>query len=196
MSSTSLLELINDNNTDKNTTHSYLDTYESLFSKRRSTTSNVLEIGIGDFEELNGGSVELWYNYFLNATIHAVDILDITRVFPHIQNNPRIQLFTGSNGYDPDFFEKTFLKNNIKFDIMIDDGPHTLESMKQFIDLYNQVLAPGGIMIIEDVQDISWIEHLTNATPNNLKEYIKVYDLRDNKGRYDDIIFTIDLGIR
>ena len=189
----SLKELINNDSTDKNTTHSYLETYELLFSKRKTKTKNVLEIGIGDFEELNGGSVELWHNYFPNATIYAVDILDITRVFPHIQNNPRIQLFTGSNAYDQHFFETTFLDKNIKFDIIIDDGPHTLESMKQFINLYHQVLAPGGILIVEDVQDIDWIEHLTNVTPDSLKEFIKVYDLRNNKGRYDDILFTIEL---
>ena len=189
----SLKELINNDSTDKNTTHSYLETYELLFSKRKTKTKNVLEIGIGDFEELNGGSVELWHNYFPNATIYAVDILDITRVFPHIQNNPPIQLFTGSNAYDQHFFETTFLDKNIKFDIIIDDGPHTLESMKQFINLYHQVLAPGGILIVEDVQDIDWIEHLTNVTPDSLKEFIKVYDLRNNKGRYDDILFTIEL---
>ena len=29
-------------------------------------------------------------------------------------------------------------------------------------------------------------------TPKNLKEFIKSYDLRNIKGRYDDIVFTID----
>ncbi len=193
MEERSLKQLINNDSTDKNTTHSYLETYELLFNKRKSKTKNVLEIGIGDFGELNGGSVELWYNYFQNASIYAVDILDITRVLPHIQNNPRIQLFTGSNAYDQHFFETTFINTNIKFDIMIDDGPHTLESMIKFINLYHKLLAPGGIMIVEDVQDISWIEHLTNATPDNLKQFINVYDLRKNKDRYDDILFTIDL---
>lgn len=193
MEERSLKQLINNDSTDKNTTHSYLETYELLFNKRKSKTKNVLEIGIGDFGELNGGSVELWYNYFQNACIYAIDILDITRVLPHIQNNPRIQLFTGSNAYDQHFFETTFINTNIKFDIMIDDGPHTLESMIKFINLYHKLLAPGGIMIVEDVQDISWIEHLTNATPDNLKQFINVYDLRKNKDRYDDILFTIDL---
>jgi hypothetical protein len=75
---------------------------------------------------------------------------------------------------------------------MLDDGPHSLESMKQFIKLYSQIMSDDGILIIEDVQQWEWIEILKNEVPENLKEYIKVYDLRPNKGRYDDIVFTIN----
>ena len=31
-----------------------------------------------------------------------------------------------------------------------------------------------------------------NEVPENLKQFTKVYDLRENKNRYDDIVFTID----
>jgi hypothetical protein len=75
---------------------------------------------------------------------------------------------------------------------MLDDGPHTLESMISFIKLYSQIMTDDGILIIEDVQDWEWIETLKCIVPEHLKEYIKVYDLRSNKGRYDDIVFTID----
>ena len=33
---------------------------------------------------------------------------------------------------------------------------------------------------------------LISITPESLKPYIKTYDLRNNKGRYDDIVFTIN----
>jgi sugar lactone lactonase YvrE len=75
---------------------------------------------------------------------------------------------------------------------MLDDGPHTLESMKQFIKLYSQIMAENGILIIEDVQSLDWIDILKNEVPEHLKQYIKTYDLRSNKNRYDDIVFTID----
>ena len=75
---------------------------------------------------------------------------------------------------------------------MLDDGPHSLESMVQFIKLYSQILADDGILIIEDVQAYEWIGILSNQVPEHLRKYIKVYDLRQNKGRYDDIVFTID----
>jgi hypothetical protein len=75
---------------------------------------------------------------------------------------------------------------------MLDDGPHSLESMKQFIKLYSQVMTDDGVLIIEDVQSWDWIEILKNEVPKHLKEFVKVYDLRHIKNRYDDIVFTID----
>ena len=75
---------------------------------------------------------------------------------------------------------------------MLDDGPHSLESMKQFINLYSQIMTDDGILIIEDVQSWDWIDILKNEVPANLRKFIKIYDLRQNKNRYDDIVFTID----
>ena len=75
---------------------------------------------------------------------------------------------------------------------MLDDGPHTLESMKQFIKLYSKLMTDNGILIIEDVQSIKWIYILVNEVPEHLKQFIKVFDLRRNKNRYDDIVFVID----
>jgi len=67
-----------------------------------------------------------------------------------------------------------------------------LASQEKFIELYSPLLSDNGILIIEDVQDINWLENLKNKTPQHLKQYIKTYDLRKNKDRYDDIVFTID----
>ena len=85
-----------------------------------------------------------------------------------------------------------FLDKNVKCDFMLDDGPHTLESMKQFIKLYSQIMTDDGILIIEDVQKWEWIDILKNEVPEHLKPFIKVYDLRPLKNKYDDIVFTID----
>jgi hypothetical protein len=80
----------------------------------------------------------------------------------------------------------------MKFDAIVDDGPHTLESMKVCVSSYSKLLSSTGILVVEDVQDIRWIEDLHAATPYELKPFIKVFDLRANKGRYDDILFVID----
>ena len=45
---------------------------------------------------------------------------------------------------------------------------------------------------IEDVQSIDWINLLRDEVPSHLTQFIKIYDLRPNKNRYDDIVFTID----
>ena len=159
---------------------------------KKNTATNILEVGIGDFGEKNGGSIKLWADYFTNATIYALDILPINRVMDELLNNNRVILYTSTNAYDDNFFITNFLNKNIKCDFMLDDGPHTLESMKQFIKLYSQIMTDDGILIIEDVQSWDWIDILKNEVPEHLKQFIKVYDLRGNKNRYDDIVFTID----
>ena len=191
-SNKTLKQLVNNIKTDKDTTHSYLDLYQQLLSSKKNTAKNILEVGIGDFQDKNGGSIKLWYDYFINANIYGIDILGPERVIDEIKNNDRIKLYTNSNGYDEDFFNKTFLDRNIKFVMMLDDGPHTLESMKKFIKLYSQIMTEDGILMIEDVQSIDWIDELKSVVPENLKKYIQIYDLRHIKNREDDIVFVIN----
>ena len=188
----SLEDLVDNSKTDKNTTHSYLHLYNELLTKKRFTAKNVLEVGIGDFGEKNGGSIKLWRDYFTNATIYGLDVLPINRVMDELLNDPRVILYTSSDAYDENFFNKNFLNKNIKCDFMLDDGPHTLESMMQFIKLYSKIMTDDGILIVEDVKSLDWIEKLKNEVPVHLKQFIKVYDLRSNKNRFDDIVFTID----
>ena len=188
----SLEEIVNNSLTDKNTGHSYLPLYQTLLEKKKHTAQNVLEVGIGNFGPKNGGSIQLWRDFFTNATIYGLDILPIDRVIDELLTDDRVVLYTSIDAYDENFFKLNFLNENIKCDFMLDDGPHTLESMLQFIKLYSQIMTDDGILIIEDVQSFDWIEPLKAAVPEHLKPFIKIYDLRHIKGRYDDIVFTID----
>ena len=182
-----LSALADNSRTDKNTTHSYLDLYQSLLSSKKFSAKTVLEIGIH-----RGGSTKLWYDFFPNATIHALDILDKNDLPIIDLEKDRIVLYTSTDAYDETFFKTTFLDKNIKCDFMLDDGPHTLETMKEFIRLYSQLMTDDGILIIEDVQSIDWLPELEKVVPKHLKNYIKTYDLRNNKGQCDDIVFTIN----
>jgi hypothetical protein len=188
----SLKNLIDNSMTDKNTTHSYIDLYEKLLYKKKETAKYVLEVGLGDFKEKNGGSIKLWRAYFTNATIIGLDILGLNRVIDELKNDKRVILYTDTDAYDTNFFTENLLNKNIKCDFMLDDGPHTLESMTQFINLYTQIMSDDGILIIEDIQNWEWIKILTNCVPEHLKKYVQSYDLRSNKNRYDDIVFVID----
>ena len=179
----SLLELVDDSTTDKNTVHSYLKLYQSLLFSKKETAKNVLEIGI-----YNGGSIKLWSQFFTNAIVYGLDI--DTNPPDFLKNKENIVLYTGTDAYNETFFNTHVLPK--KFDFMLDDGPHTLESMKQFIRLYSQAMTDDGLLIIEDVQSWDWLEILINEVPQDLRQFVKVYDLRDNKGRYDDIVFTIN----
>jgi hypothetical protein len=186
----SLKEIVDNSRTDKNTVHSYLPLYQKLLISKKETAKNVLEIGV-----LNGGSIKLWSDFFTNAVVYGLDILNINDIWEGIKNKENIVLHTSINAYDNNFFNTHFLNKNIKCDLMLDDGPHTLESMIQFIKLYSQIMTDDGILIIEDVQYWEWINILMNAVPEHLKKFVKVYDLRPIKGRYDDIVFTIDKSI-
>ena len=182
-----LVKLADHSRTDKNTLHSYLPLYQKLFEKKKYTAKNVLEIGI-----FFGGSIKLWSEYFTSSVIYGLDIMNINDVWEGIKNNNKIKLYTSTDAYDEEFFKINLLDKNIKFDIMLDDGPHTLDSMKKFINLYSQMMTNDGILVIEDVQSMDWIESLRNEVPEDMKKFVKVYDLRKNKNRYDDIVFTID----
>jgi len=183
----SLEELVDNSKTDKNTFHSYLPLYQKLLISKKETAKNVLEVGI-----FRGGSIKLWSDFFVNATIYGLDIRNIDHIWDGIKNKENIILHTSIDAYNEDFFINTFLNTNIKCDFILDDGPLTLESMKKFIKLYSQIMTDDGILIIEDVQSWDWIDILKNEVPEDLKQFIKVYDLRENKNRYDDIVFTID----
>lgn len=178
---------LNNKYTDKNTVHSYLPLYETLLKPIKDTTGNILEIGVQC-----GGSIQLWYDYFTRAMIYGCDIKDRVKIHK-LKTDNRVILNLG-DAYKKEYVQKNF--ENKKFDFILDDGPHTLESQEEFIKLYSPLLSKNGILIIEDVQNINWLEKLKNKTPKYLKQYIKIYDLRKNKGRYDDIVFTIDRVVR
>ena len=188
-----IFDLVDDSKTDKNTTHSYLGLYDDLLMDRRESARNVLEVGIGDFGEKNGGSIKLWKDYFPNATVYGLDILPIDRVMDELLEDPRVVLLTGVNAYDQRIVKEEFInKRNVKFDFLIDDGSHQLCDMKTFIKYYLPLMADDGIMIIEDVPDARWIEELVNEVPEDMKHYVRAFDLRANKNRFDDIVFVID----
>ena len=165
-----------------------------MLISKKDTAKNVLEIGIGSSNQgfTNGGSIKLWNDYFKNAIVYALDICPLETIWDEIKNKEKIILHASTDAYNDDFFATYFLNKNIKFDFMLDDGPHTLESMKQFIKLYSQIMTDDGILIIEDLQSWDWIDILKNEVPYHLKQFVKAYDLRSNKDRYDDIVFTID----
>ena len=176
---------------DKSTTHSYIDLYNKLLFKIKDTALNVLEIGIGNWaDNKNGASILLWLKYFKQADIYAIDIISQQYMINDIKNNDRIKIFSETNAYDNTFVNKEL--SSIKFDMILDDGPHSLQSQLDFIKLYSPLMSENSILIIEDVQNISHFDDLIDETPDDLKKYIKTYDLRHKKARNDDLVFTID----
>lgn len=169
--------------TDKNETHCFVDIfYEKEFVNYRDKDITLLEIGIA-----SGYSLLLWNEYFTaGSTIYGIDTRsrDITKLVYEKQN---IKVMI-ENAYSKDVAQKL-----PDFDIIIDDGPHTLNSMLECINLYLSKLKRGGMLIIEDVQSIDWIDHLKLVFNKKKSENdeCEIIDLRKVKNRYDDLLFVI-----
>ena len=177
----SLDKIVDSRFTDKNTCHSYLDTYEKLMKYKHLTCKNVLEIG-----DQQGGSLKLWHDYFVNANIYGINIQ--VKVVPDLINDLERVHFLKMNAYSKESVEY-FLNKKITFDFIIDDGDHSIESMIYFIENYTNLLSSDGILIIEDVQDIKLCEILKRHVPPGYN--YEIVDLRYIKNRWDDILFIV-----
>lgn len=186
-----LLELckLKDYGTDKHSWHqpghSYVEhVYDKHLSHRRGDVKNVLEIGVGF--NVAGGSAPLWRDYFPKATVYC---LDINRN-DAINNQPRIVQIAPVDAYQ-DIAPNLFVDK--MFDVMIDDGPHTLDSMRQFILKYSSKLKDDGVMFIEDIQDINWQSSLFEVLPPHMRPHASIVDLRWVTSRWDDIMLVVDM---
>ena len=75
------------------------------------------------------------------------------------------------------------------FDIIIDDGPHTIESQIKCLEFYLPKLNDGGVILIEDIQKYEYIETLEEKYKElGGDKEVEFYDLRNIKRRYDDLI--------
>jgi predicted O-methyltransferase YrrM len=163
--------------------HSYVENfYSRVLPARRTSTKNLLEIGVA-----GGGSLILWHNYFPNAVIHAIDKDEhMGRKF--IGHN-RIK-FALSDAYSDEIINK--IPDGF-FDIIIDDGPHTVESQCIFITKYLPKLAHGGLIVIEDIASEEALEQIGEAVPESLQDKICVWDGTAIDNRYDSRILYIQL---
>ncbi len=142
-------------NTDKLDLGYIHEFYDQLLSKRKNNAKKLLEIGMS-----GGESILLWRDFFQSAEIHAVDI----NVCNKLNNQSRIKTFYG-NAYSKDIFDN-FEKNT--YDIVIDDGPHTYETMCYFIDHYINLINEQGVAILEDIVDVSWTKLLVDKIDKNI----------------------------
>ena len=170
--------------TDKVRRHSYIDVYESLFASKRNENLTILEIGTNF-----GGSALLWHDYFPKSNLVLLDIMDRTLDQHMKQMNPNRYKKIISNAYSQEVVNQIKIDYPNGLDIAIDDGPHTLQSQKDFIQLYMPMIRKNGILVIEDISKIEYAHELKKIIPEN---YIsEVIDLRHVKNRYDDIMLIV-----
>lgn len=165
--------------TDKGAIHDYINGYYNEAFADNSKPINLLEIGV-----YRGGSLQLWSQHFgPESKIYGFDVED--NIVPEFIDKPNIY-FEFKDAYADETIAE--FKDEY-FDIIIDDGPHTLQSQIDCMVKWWPKLAVGGKMVIEDIQsedDLLVLRAMCQPTGS-----LTIYDLRPNKGRYDDIIVEI-----
>lgn len=157
-------EILAQYDTDKVNGHCYGEFYDDLFSKYdRKDALDILEIGTQ-----KGGSLSAWQDYFPNATITGIDIVDVVKP----------EYIRG--GIDYIISDIKQWKSDKTYDIVIDDGSHFLEDV-----LYVVNNIKFKTLVIEDVQaPDTWVMEISKIKP------VQVVDLRGVNGNYDDFIIV------
>jgi len=139
--------------TDKWGAHSYTQHYQLHFEKFKNKKINLLEIGIGGYDNqyAGGSSLRMWKSYFSKANIYALDIYDKKSI-----QEKRIKIYKGSQTDETVLNEMA--NESGGFDIIIDDGSHVNEHVIKTFGILFEKLNSGGIYVIEDTQTSYWPE--------------------------------------
>lgn len=143
--------------------------YDKLFVTKQDKYVDILEIGVHE-----GKSIKLWRDYFINGIVFGIDILDLS----FLNDEERIIPMGFANAYTSETISGLKRMSLYGFDIIIDDGPHDLKSMIYFLVHYQNLLKPGGILILEDIIDVRYISNLTDCL-DETKGKITVLNMYD-----------------
>jgi hypothetical protein len=166
-----LQDILHRYDTDKDTVHSYGPLYEELLTPLRETVADVLEIGIAA-----GGSLRAWREYFPRTTVHGLDINSDS-----LFEEDRIRTYLA---HQANYDQLTAALGDLTFDFIVDDGSHKLSHQVMSLFLLLPRLRPGGLYVVEDLQDPSYLNHFRRLGA-------EVYDCRHVKGRYDDVLIVM-----
>lgn len=172
--------------TDKATDHSYDTYYCDVLKPYQDKKVRVLEIGV-QF----GGSSLLWYDFLPQSNLVLVDIVKQVhqKIFDSM-NDDRYSF------HEMDAFTKESvleLKTTYPdgFDIIIEDGPHTVNSQVFAVQNYTPLLKEGGILIIEDIQQYDDCKLIIESIGDIPHKTCELIDLRHIKNRYDDLLIIV-----
>lgn len=164
------------NRTDKELRHRYCSlVYDNLFAPYKNKNLTILEIGI-----CHGGSLILWNDYFPNASIIGVDLDD--------QTAPPLKTYNRITTHFVDAYSEKFISELPDIDILIDDGPHSVESQLRCIDLYLDKIKKDGLLVIEDIRNRDNAKKLVEKVKHLNYE---LHDSVDETGNHDNIVLII-----
>jgi len=137
--------------TDKWGKHWYTQHYQRYFHELKNKRLNILEIGVGGYEDsaAGGESLRMWKAYFPKSRIVGIDLCDKTQFREH-----RIDIRQCDQTDQKALRELSGEYGG--FDIIIDDGSHLNEHVITTFQILFPLLRPDGIYSIEDTQTSYW----------------------------------------
>lgn len=152
----SLLDIGKKYGTDK-VDHGFLPHYEKTTQSFRLDNVNIMEIGV-----FHGASIKMWHEYFPNGTIYAVDwwkgLNGNNNTFDHPKlfinesiHYPRSKIVDLDQHNIDDLDNVVKQMNDIKFDLILDDGSHLSQDQQQTFGYFWELVKPGGYYVIEDI---------------------------------------------
>ncbi len=166
--------------TDKSSNyHSYTQVYDKWFHSFKDEPIKFLEIGI-----YKGHSAQMWEEYFTNAELHFIDISD-----KRIEYQPQRATYHFLDQSSRDDLRAFVNKVGGGFDLIIDDGGHTMEQQLASFKVLFPQLKPGGIYVIEDIMTSYWRDYggagtfkKPKASAQSMTEFVKA--------RIDDLLYA------
>jgi len=136
--------------TDKVTTHHYERLYEHLLAPYRDKPLKMLEIGLGcDMNYGPGASYYTWLEYFPFVDLYYIEF-DAACAALWMNKTEKATVFAGDQA-DISFLEDFLVKTGGDFDVIIDDGGHTMVQQRTSLEVLWKSVKPGGIYFIEDL---------------------------------------------
>ncbi|KAM4058029.1 methyltransferase [Hirsutella rhossiliensis] len=146
--------------TDKVTTHSYQHMYEKYLLPLRSLPLKMLEIGLGcNMDYGPGASYYTWLEYLPNVELYFIEF-DALCANKYQDKTANAHVFVGDQA-DADFLERFAADTTAHglFDIVVDDGGHTMEQQMTSLERLWPIVKPGGLYVIEDLQTSYWVDY-------------------------------------
>lgn len=127
----------------------YFPIYEHHLARFRGQPVRVLEIGV-----LRGGGLELMRHFLgSEARFVGIDIDEAARA----ATEPRYPVEVGDQA-DPEFLRRVAEKHG-PFDVVLDDGGHTMRQQIVSAETLFPLLSDGGTYIVEDCHTSYWPEY-------------------------------------
>lgn len=124
----------------------YFEVYDRHLSAYRDKPVVMLEIGVCE-----GGSLKMWRSYLGDvATLIGADINEECRVFADTRTHIEI-----GDQQDTSFLERLAATYG-PFDIILDDGGHTMKQQIVTLETLFPHLRNGGVFIVEDTHTSYW----------------------------------------